>query len=287
MKVFKAIYEYLKEHIGMAALWAGSAVCFAVIFYLYDLPLEAVLYAALLSFCLLALAAVIGFLSFYRRHCALLDARTRITLDPDCLPLPRGRIEEDYAQLADIVLRDRAAEISKADAFPVRYDGVLYDPGCIRSRLRLPPMRLVLQSGFPTEMEEQEYAFDALRDELLEELLKTEQYVDMALQYLRLDSESSDFVFREYDLDDIIRQAVRKFSGMFIRKRILLDYTGTGIRAVTDEKWLLFVIEQILSNALKYTSSGTISIYAEYSEAAMRGNGGGKRVVFGENKTVR
>lgn len=270
MKVFKAIYEYLKEHIGMAALWAGSAVCFAVIFYLYDLPLEAVLYAALLSFCLLALAAVIGFLSFYRRHCALLDARTRITLDPDCLPLPRGRIEEDYAQLADIVLRDRAAEISKADAF--RSDMTEYYTTWVHQiKTPLAAMRLVLQSGFPTEMEEQEYAFDALRDELLEELLKTEQYVDMALQYLRLDSESSDFVFREYDLDDIIRQAVRKFSGMFIRKRILLDYTGTGIRAVTDEKWLLFVIEQILSNALKYTSSGTISIYAEYSEAAMRG----------------
>lgn len=263
------IYAYFKEHIGVAALWAGSAVCFAVIFYLYDLPLEAVLYAALLSFCLLALAAVIGFLSFYRRHCALLDARSRITLDSDCLPPPRGRIETDYAQLVEIVLRDRAAEISKADAF--RSDMTDYYSTWVHQiKTPLAAMRLVLQSGFPTQTEEQEYAFDALRDELLEELLKTEQYVDMALQYLRLDSESSDFVFREYDLDDIIRQAVRKFSGMFIRKRIMLDYTGTGIRAVTDEKWLLFVIEQILSNALKYTSSGTISIYAEYSEAAVR-----------------
>ena len=134
----------------------------------------------------------------------------------------------------------------------------------------LSAMRLMLQSGFPAETEEQEYAFESLKNELFDELLKTEQYVDMVLSYLRLDSESSDFVFQEYELDDIIRQAVRKFSGVFIRKRIMLDYTGTKIRAITDEKWLLFVIEQILSNALKYTSLGTISIYAEYSEAAGR-----------------
>ena len=91
--------------------------------------------------------------------------------------------------------------------------------------------------------------------------------MDMALQYLRLDSASSDFVFKEYSLDDILKQALREYSGMFIRKRIALNYRQTGITVVTDEKWLLFVIGQILSNALKYTYSGKISIYTQMSEA--------------------
>ncbi len=153
----------------------------------------------------------------------------------------------------------------------------------------LSAMRIMLQSGLPEELEETEFAWESMRDELLDELLKTEQYVDMALQYLRLDSESSDFVFREYDLDDIIRQAVRKFSGMFIRKRIMLDYTETGICAVTDEKWLLFVIEQILSNALKYTSSGTISVYAERGSVGGRsrsGSSGSHTSVYAERGSV-
>lgn len=64
---------------------------------------------------------------------------------------------------------------------------------------------------------------------------KTEQYVDMAAQYLRLDSASSDFVFKEYSLDDILKQALREYSGMFIRKRIALNYRQTGITVVTDE----------------------------------------------------
>lgn len=78
--------------------------------------------------------------------------------------------------------------------------------------------------------------------------------------YLRLDSESTDFVIRTYDLDGIIRAAVRPFAGEFIGRRLQLHYEPLDYRAVTDEKWLGFVIGQVLSNALKYTSRGGITI---------------------------
>ena len=45
--------------------------------------------------------------------------------------------------------------------------------------------------------------------EELSELFGIEQYVEMALQYQRLDSETTDFVFEETDLDEIIRTSVR------------------------------------------------------------------------------
>jgi len=112
-------------------------------------------------------------------------------------------------------------------------------------------MRLLLQS---TE--------NAQNDELSMELFKIEQSVEMVLQYLRLDSESTDYILKEYDLDDIVRQAVRKYARLFIRQKISLDFRETNRRVLTDEKWLVFVIEQILSNALKYTTEGKISIYA-------------------------
>lgn len=99
--------------------------------------------------------------------------------------------------------------------------------------------------------------------ELLEELQRIEQYVEMVLTYLRLDSGSTDYVLKKYDLDDIIRQAVRKYASQFIRKKIRLTYEPLSCEVLTDEKWLLFVIEQVLSNALKYTRSGEISITLE------------------------
>ena len=81
---------------------------------------------------------------------------------------------------------------------------------------------------------------------LSEDLFRIEQYVDMVLMFLRLDSDSTDYVIAQQDLDDIIRQAVRKFSSQFIRKKIRLLYEPVKVQAVTDEKWLLFVVEQVL-----------------------------------------
>ena len=98
--------------------------------------------------------------------------------------------------------------------------------------------------------------------ELSAELQKIEGYAQMVLSYLRLESDSTDYIIRKYSLDKIIKQAVRKYSSQFIRKKIRLKYQSIDVNVLTDEKWLLFVVEQILSNALKYTNSGgEISIY--------------------------
>ena len=102
-----------------------------------------------------------------------------------------------------------------------------------------------------------------LHKEAAAELFKIEQYVEMVLSYLRLGSSSTDFVIRRQELEPIVRQAVRKYAPLFIRRKISLDMGDLQAKVLTDEKWLTFVVEQILSNALKYTPKGTISIYLE------------------------
>lgn len=93
-----------------------------------------------------------------------------------------------------------------------------------------------------------------------------EQYVEMVLAFLRLDSDSSDYVFKMHELDPLLRQSIRRFSSEFINRKLSLSYTppsdenGT-LQMITDDKWFCFVIEQLLSNALKYTRTGTISIF--------------------------
>lgn len=96
-----------------------------------------------------------------------------------------------------------------------------------------------------------------------DELFKVEQYVEMGLSYLRLESTSSDYLIKHYKLEDIVKQAVRKFAKQFIRKKISIELMDLDVMVLTDEKWLLFVIEQLISNALKYTNTGTIKIYVE------------------------
>ena len=95
----------------------------------------------------------------------------------------------------------------------------------------------------------------------------------MVLCYIRLESVSTDYVIRECDLDSIIRAALRRFSSQFIRKKLKLGFEPTGAKVLTDEKWLLFVIEQVLSNSLKYTVSGGITITFENGILEIRDTG--------------
>ena len=58
---------------------------------------------------------------------------------------------------------------------------------------------------------------------------------------------------------------IHKFARIFIGKKLSLEYQEVSETVLTDEKWLGFVLGQILSNALKYTKKGKISIYMSKS----------------------
>lgn len=96
--------------------------------------------------------------------------------------------------------------------------------------------------------------------QLASEIFRIEQYVDMVLSYLRLGSKTSDFVFKECDINNILKDAIHKYAPQFIEKKITLLYEPVDLKVLTDEKWLSFMIEQILSNAIKYTRAGGVTI---------------------------
>jgi signal transduction histidine kinase len=82
----------------------------------------------------------------------------------------------------------------------------------------------------------------------------------MVLSYIRLGSDQSDLVIQQCDLDAIIRQAIHKFAPQFVQRKIGLQYEPVQMTVLTDEKWLLFILEQLLSNAIKYTRRGAVTI---------------------------
>lgn len=96
-----------------------------------------------------------------------------------------------------------------------------------------------------------------------EELFKIEQYAEMVLTFQRLDSMASDLVLQEYELLTLLRQAVRKYSVLFINKGLSVDVPDREVRVLTDEKWFSFCLEQLLSNSIKYTEKGGIRFLIE------------------------
>ena len=105
------------------------------------------------------------------------------------------------------------------------------------------------------------------------ELFSLERYVEMALQYSKLQAISGDLLLRDCALDPLISEAVKKYSSVFISKKLSVDFKRTGLVVVSDEKWLSFILCQLLSNASKYTQRGAIKIYAEGSRLAVEDSG--------------
>jgi len=230
---------------------------FVTVFALYSLPLEPILYSALLCLYISLIFWTIDFLSYRKRYKTLQRLQKTITVHIDELPQPRETIENLYQELITILHHDKNQLALQADSKQSELVDY-FTQWTHQIKTPIAAMSLLLQSKDQNK-----------NQELSLQLFKIEQYVEFVLQYLRLDSMSSDLVFKQYNLDDIVRQAVRKHAKMFIGKKISLQYTDLTCRVLTDEKWLLFVIEQLLSNALKYTNEGTISIYMDPNQDKM------------------
>lgn len=99
-------------------------------------------------------------------------------------------------------------------------------------------------------------------DSFEDELFRIEEYVSMALQYQRVSSTENDFVLEKVSVDGVIRDTIKKYAKIMIRRHIGINYSGTGQEVYTDGKWLAFMLEQILSNAIKYTPQGVVTIEA-------------------------
>ncbi|MCI8819440.1 MAG: HAMP domain-containing histidine kinase [Oscillibacter sp.] len=245
----KLLGAYLARHGKLLLLLTGSMFICAWIFFLYGLPVESVGYAAVLCGALGLVLFAVDYVQFLHRHreLARLLAQVKETVLP--LPPPRGLLEEDYQTLLQALASDRNA-LAMENRNRLQDMTDYYTLWAHQIKTPIAAMRLLLQ--------------EEPRPELEGELLKIEQYVEMVLGYLRLGSSSTDYVLRSCDLDKLLRQSIRKYARLFILKKIALDFQETGRQVLTDEKWLAFVFEQLLSNALKYTpSGGRIRVYGD------------------------
>lgn len=245
------IKEYLGMHKAGALVFVAFSVVYAVIFGLYGLPVAAVGYASAICLFMGAILLVLDYGRFCEKHKKLNYLKNEITVTLEHLPDPKSLIEQDYQELTNLLFEDRQA-LAQTKEEQYRELVEYYSIWVHQIKTPIAAMKLILQGSEVTEYKE-----------LMEELLRIEQYVEMVLCYLRLDSDSTDYVIKEYDLDRILRQVIRRYAASFIRKRIKLTYEPVEIRVVSDEKWLFFVVDQIMSNALKYTASGSITISLE------------------------
>lgn len=243
MKTFLA---YISGYRRMVILAAAYLLIFATVLYAAEVPAETVLYAGALCLAFTAVYALVGFYRYYKRFSALKRTLSELPETLESLPTPQNESERLYTQM----LQKTYAEYERAALEHRRREADMrnyYTIWVHQIKTPISALRLLIQSG-------------ARSAELQNEIFRIEQYVEMALNYQRLFCGSSDLVITRRSLDSAVRTSIRKYSKQFIMKRLRLEYEPGDITVLTDEKWLCFVIEQVLSNSLKYTSAGEIKI---------------------------
>lgn len=244
----KLFFKYIYQYRYTALAFLIFSVIFAVILIMYDTIPEAVLYAFLLCGTIGIIIIIIGFIGFRKRYRLLEDIYANLPLMIEKIPASENPYQEI---LNEIIIR--LSEISSdniTNLKNIQHDSMDYFTVWVHQiKTPISAMQMILQSEDTDE-----------NRILLSELFRIEQYAEMALYYLRLDSPTTDFVIGRFNLDTILKQALHRYAPLFIGKKIRLIYSPVDVYVLTDEKWLLFIIEQILSNAVKYTVKGTVTI---------------------------
>lgn len=248
----KIIGLYFREQrrlLGLAIIWVGV---FFLLFALMRIPFTYIWYPTLICTVLFCGFLFFDMLRFAGKHRELQQMKNHIDITLDNLPEPENTLEQDYQELlSELMLhKNRGMSALKATKNEMTEYVTIWT-----HQIKTPLTALQLMAA---ELEEPAKA------ETMTRLFEIEQYTDMMLQYLRLESDSTDYVLKEYSVKSMVNQAVKYYARVFIAKGITVRIDiPEDEKVVTDEKWMVFALKQLISNALKYTKQGSIHIYMD------------------------
>lgn len=255
------IKSYIKKNLKIYLLLIVFIFIFVLIFYLYNLPFEALFYSGLLYFVVALIASIIDYNNYRKSYIYLKYLESNILNSMEDLPKSLDIRVEYYQKIIERLHNE--VEKLKIEDNKKMEDLVDYYSMWIH-QIKTPIAAL----NFLLDNEETDVK--AFR----QELFKIERYVEMVLTYIRLGSETSDYVITSINLDEVVRENIKKYATLFINKKIKLNYVSHETYVISDKKWLGFAFEQLLSNAIKYTKSGgEISINISESKLVIEDNG--------------
>lgn len=260
---------HLTNFIKQNYIWILMIVTMSCIHLLYMYLIGArkqdLVYAAVLDAILLLITVLVGFFRYSSKVKALSNALKRPVEEQAQLPEATDDVEMLYHRL----LENQSIARSEAESSAAIRQSQMrdyYSMWVHQIKTPISAMKLLLEAEreelgqLICDDEQSQYLLSDNMDSFEDELFRIEEYVSMALQYQRVSSTENDFVLEKVSVDGVIRDTIKKYAKIMIRRHIGINYSGTGQEVYTDGKWLAFMLEQILSNAIKYTPQGFVTI---------------------------
>lgn len=260
MKDFRV---YIRENSGWLAVILFIALVMTATMTLNGIPAYEIGYGMLLCVFVTVAASVTGYGRHCESICQLRVMRQNIAEVQNEMKAPEYLYETYYQDSINVLVQEK--DRVQNELMTRQQDMAAYYSMWVHQiKTPIAALKLLIDEETNTYLETDEMEENDTRvtngRQMQSELFRIEQYVDMALQYTRLGSETNDFVFEHVRLDEVIKSSIHKYAKQFIQKQLRLAYAPQDIMAVTDKKWLGFVIDQLLSNAVKYTKQGGVTI---------------------------
>ncbi len=248
------LVPYLRSKILFFIIIVFFTLIFATLSLIFSLPGELLSYTLLLTFAAAFIGLAIEFFFYCKKTDKIESAYEAIPHNADALPVSTGGIDEMYEKCIKkfcVSYGSIATEYEKKKTEIEDY----FTLWTHQIKTPLTALKAHLETG-----QSQGVEIDSV---ITRELLKIEQYADMALQYIRINSIQTDFVFCKFDIFPLVKHSIKKFAPLFIASKNTVSIPEFSSMVLSDEKWLSFVIDQIISNAVKYTRNGKISVYMD------------------------
>lgn len=260
---------HLTNFIKQNYIWILMIVTMSCIHLLYMYLIGArkqdVVYAAVLDAMIIIITVLAGFLGYSSKVKALSNALKRPVEEQAQLPEATDDVEMLYHRLLE---NQSIARCESESSAAIRQSQMrdYYSMWVHQIKTPISAMKLLLEAEreelgqLMCDDEQSQCLLSDNMNSFEDELFRIEEYVGMALQYQRVSSTENDFVLEKVSVDGVIRDTIKKYAKIMIRRHIGMNYSGTVQEVYTDGKWLAFILEQLLSNAIKYTPQGFVTI---------------------------
>ena len=218
-------------------MYALTSALYFLSFYLYHLPLSYFWISLLFNLTLLLILSIWLFIQFRKK--LLLIQNFFFVQDLDDLSSPS---ELAYQQLIEQLI---VAESEKGLEEKSRMESLQTMVKMWSHQMKVPLSALSLMA--------QTDQLD--RQEVRQQLLRLENYLDTLLTYLKFSQHKDDFRFEALSARSLVVDLVKKYRVSCLAKELSVEVSGDW-QLKSDKKWLSFAISQILDNAIKYSKRG-------------------------------
>lgn len=235
--------DYLKDQIISITIMSSLIVLIWIILRIFNYSSFLVIYIPLLLICAYLLILSYDYLRkkrYYNHFIKILDNLDEKYLITELIEKPHfldGRIMIDSIYEIDKAMKEHLNESLYRQSELKEY----IEMWCHEVKTPVATSQLIIENN-P----------NFVNDSIKEELLKIDDYVEQVLFYARSENVEKDYLIKNVELNDLVNSVIKRNKKDLINKRIKIELDNLNISVASDKKWLEFILNQIINNAIKY-----------------------------------